>query len=46
MSGPAVVANHLCKKVDIIVAFPGHLLADGVQLFEKSWAMIHTFTGC
>src|SRR4030095_14809008 len=36
-----IASHHFCKEFRIVVAFSGHLFADRVQFFEKSWTRIH-----
>jgi hypothetical protein len=42
--GRLVASYHLGEKVHIVIAFPRHLFADGLQLFKKPGAFIHKIT--
>jgi hypothetical protein len=36
-----ITAHHLSEEVDIIIALARHLLANGMQFFQKSRTLIH-----
>ena len=44
MARRLVAADHLREKIDVIVAFTGHLFANGMKLLKKMGTLIHQIT--
>ena len=39
--GRQVVAHHLGKEIDVVIAFAGHLFANRVKFLKKMWTLVH-----
>ena len=38
-----VASDHLGKQIQVVIALSRHLFPDRLQLFQKTWSLIHKF---